>query len=111
MFKKRLTKAELRSQLEAEVSRFLEKGGQIEKVEMGASGLIDGRYNMRQGTFTPSSSTTQTRTPVTNVLATIDARRKTNSKSSACISRQKSPRKKVIYDDFGEPIRTVWIDE
>lgn len=108
MFSKKPTKSELRNQLSAEVSQFLKEGGAIKQVEMGASGLVDGKYNSLKGTFDKSSQTT--RTPVHGLLATIDSRRGQKTKAVSKTTN-KAPKKKVIYDDFGEPIRTVWIDE
>lgn len=109
MFKKRPTKAELRDQLSAEVTQFLNKGGEIKQVEMGASGLVDGRYNQQNKPF--DRTPPQERTPVHGLLATIDARRKQKSSSSVPQKHVSRTRKKIIYDDFGEPVRTVWIDE
>lgn len=109
MFKKRPTKAELRDQLSAEVTQFLKKGGEIKQVEMGASGLVDGRYNQPNKSF--DRTPPQERTPVHGLLATIDARRKQKSASATSKKPASRTRKKIIYDDFGEPIRTVWIDE
>lgn len=108
MFKKAPSKAELRDQLNAEVSRFLEKGGEIKQVEMGESGLVDGRYTHHKSNFEQAKP--QERTPVHGLLAAIDARRKSKTAPSSKSKRGK-PHKKIIYDDFGEPIRTVWIDE
>jgi len=54
----------------------------------------------------------QERTPVPDVLRAIDerrdARRKPQKKTTA--KRSSGPKKKVIYDDFGEPLRVVWED-
>lgn len=108
MFKKNPSKSELRDQLNAEVAKYLEKGGEIKQVEMGATGLVDGRYSQHQSSFERSKP--QERTPVHGLLATIDARRKSKTAQTSKPKRERS-RKKVIYDDFGEPIRTVWVDE
>lgn len=50
------------------------------------------------------------RTPALEVLATIDARRKHRHKPATKASPRRQPRKKIIYDDFGEPLREVWED-
>lgn len=108
MLKKHPTKAELRDQLNAEVEQFLQKGGEIQEVKMGETGLIDGRYSQQKNHFERSAP--QARTPVHGLLATIDSRRK--SKEKLRHSTKKSlPKKKIIYDDFGEPVRTVWVNE
>jgi len=111
MFKKSPSKAELRDQLDAEVARFLQQGGKIKQVAMGESGLVDGRYNQHKPLFERPEP--QQRTPVHNLLAHIDARRK--QKTTRTVSKRRTStnnaRKQVIYDDFGEPVRTVWVDE
>ncbi|WP_027855869.1 hypothetical protein [Marinobacterium jannaschii] len=104
--KKHPTKAELREELNNQVQAFLNKGGSISQCEMGATGLVDGKYNTRNMGF---SAPPQERTPVNGVLARIDARRSKSAPVSADRPRRK-PRKKIIYDDFGEPLRWVWID-
>jgi len=112
MFKKRPSKAELRDQLNAEVNQYLQKGGEIEQVEMGESGLVDGRYNHHKTSFDNPGPTE--RTPVHNLLSTIDSRRKKKASTTApkkTKEPKKTPQKKVIYDDFGDPIRTVWTEE
>jgi hypothetical protein len=47
---------------------------------------------------------------VSDVLKAIDERKESKKKSPSkpASARKKSPRKKVIYDDFGEPLRVVW---
>lgn len=109
MFKKRPTKAELRDQLNAEVSQFLQKGGKIQCVDMGESGLVDGRYTQYKGGFERTQP--QERTPVHGLLATIDSRRKQKSRPIGATTKRSTPQKKVIYDDFGEPIRTIWVED
>jgi hypothetical protein len=109
MFKKKPSKSELRDQLNAEVDQFLKKGGEIEQVEMGESALIDGRYNHHKSSLDRPSP--QERTPVHGLLSAIDSRRKKNITPSKNPPRLKTPKQKIIYDDFGDPIRTVWVDE
>ncbi len=111
MFKKRPSKSELRDQLDAEVHQFLKQGGKIEQVEMGESGLVDGRYNLHKTGYNGSPPAAQERTPVHSLLATIDSRRKSKSTHTPNRQRTRAPRKKVIYDDFGDPIRTIWIED
>lgn len=107
MFNKKPTKTELRHQLQAEVSQFLQSGGSIKQVEMGATGLVDGKYSSLKGSFSKPS---QPRTPVHGLLAAIDSRRSANKVSARKTGRTHAT-KKVIYDDFGEPVRTVWVEE
>lgn len=47
------------------------------------------------------------------MLAALDARRKLPRGRSAQPKRGRlpQPRRKIIYDDFGEPLRRVWIED
>jgi len=52
------------------------------------------------------------RTPIPDVLAAIDARRALSLRRRPVRKRSRlPPRRKVIYDDFGEPLRKVWVEE
>lgn len=104
---KRPTKAEQRRELEKQMADFLNKGGQITSVEQGASGLVNGTYNKHQFTI---GQPKQTRTAVPEVLVAIDSRRR-KSAPPAQQTRHRTPRRQVIYDDFGEPLRVVWVDK
>jgi hypothetical protein len=97
------TKAEIRAELNAQVQQFLLDGGQVADIPRGVSGHADNRnpYAL-QGENPPK----QTRTPVDEVLKALDARKR--QKHAPFKAR---PRKKLITDDFGEPLRWVWIDE
>jgi len=104
--KKKTTKQEIRNTLNEDIEQYLREGGEVHEFERGESGLVNGRYNEQAMSFEKR----QERTPVTDVLRTIDerreARRKPQRKSET--KRSSGPRKKVIYDDFGEPLRVVW---
>ena len=54
------------------------------------------------------------RTLVPDVVAAIEARRQAKLKRRTPApkrSRLPQRRRKVIYDDFGEPLRKVWVEE
>jgi hypothetical protein len=112
MVKKLTTKAELRAQLEEETSSFLDQGGEVSEVARGTSGTnpLNAQAFHSGGLFTQPRSE---RTFVPEVVAAIEARRKDGVKSRAVRKRSRAPqqRRKVLYDDFGEPIRKVWVDE
>jgi hypothetical protein len=112
MVKKLPTKSDLRAQLERETSRFLKKGGEVSEVPHGASGTdpLHARGFHTGGLFSQPRSK---RTFVPEVVAAIEARRQDKLKSRAVRKRSRlpQPRRKVLYDDFGEPIRRVWVDE
>lgn len=110
MFEHRPSKAELRSRMKAEVEAFLNKGGQIQQVKMGESGLIDGRYPLGRAYVERPAITD--RTPVPELLAAIDSRRKTAKPAHAQRPKnRRAPSQKTVYDDFGEPLRKIWIEE
>ena len=110
--KKIPSKEDIRLQLMAETERFLQRGGQVEEIPQGISGQNPGDtplYLNRRLFIEPRGS----RTLVPEVVAAIEARRKqrTPRKPSRTRGRKPAPRKKVIYDDFGEPLRRVWVEE
>ena len=110
--KKIITKADIRAHLEKEMSRFLDKGGQVEEIPRGLSGRESGQSMMqpsRRLFIEPSIE----RTPIPEVVAAIEARRKPALKRTPAPKRTRLPqrRQKTIYDDFGEPLRRVWVEE
>ncbi len=86
---------------------YLKKGGEITRVEQGASGLANGAYHKHQFSL---GHPKQTRTAVPEVLVAIDSRRN-KSAPAPQKTRQRTPRQQVVYDDFGEPLRVVWVDK
>ncbi len=106
--KKIPTKADARKALHAQVQAYIASGGNVSQVPAGQSGkdaTQPERRNMREIFTGPK----QERTPLDHVVAELQSRRQ--SASSAKPKIKKRPKKKVIYDDFGEPIRTVWVEE
>jgi len=104
------TKSEQRAKLSQQVEEFLARGGSIQKLQMGETGLVDGNYNSRN--IVIEKTTPATRTPVPEVVASIEARRRAGKRTSTPKPRTAQPRqrRKIIYDDFGEPLRTIWVD-
>jgi len=102
---KRQSKAEMRRELERQRAEFLRQGGHVQQFQPGESGLEDGAF--LRPTFSGGQGP-RSRTPALEVLATIDARRRQKPTPKASPRRQ--PSKKIIYDDFGEPLREVWED-
>ena len=110
--KKPVSKADERARLQREMESFLTSGGQVENVPNGISGKDPGDpplfLNRRLFVEPPMP-----RTPIPEVVAAIEARRPLKPRRGAVRkkSRLPQPRRKVIYDDFGEPLRRVWINE
>jgi hypothetical protein len=103
---KRPTKSEIRASLDDQVNDFLQKGGEIQNYDQGDSSLIDGRYDRNQFVY---GLPKQERTPVPDTLNSIDERKTKTVHSKP--ERRLRRVKKTIYDDFGEPIREVWVEE
>lgn len=101
------TKAQIRDEMEQQRLDFLAGGGKIVNIEQGVSGRLDGA-SLNPRPFIEHNR--DSRTPVSDVVANIEARKK--SKSATSTNRlSKQPRKKMLYDDFGEPLRWVWSEE
>jgi hypothetical protein len=102
---KRPTKREIHQQMQQEISQFLNQGGEVHEFERGESGLVNGKLGNRTSGFAQGK---QQRTPLNQVLNTLDERKKTNTPATPKTPRK--PYKKIIYDDFGEPVREVWVE-
>lgn len=103
--KKIPTKADLRAELQRQIDRYTQKGGEIQKIPSGVSG----RENPLEGIKTPLFNDTKTdRTPVPEVVAALDARK--SKKSSQTPPEKTALKEKIIYDDFGEPLRKIWVE-
>ena len=103
------SKEELRQHLSRDIETFLAQGGSINQVEPGETGLASNQRPLHAPLFNDPPAE---RTPLYQVIATLDERRAHMKRpTSAQRKTQRKPRKKVIYDDFGEPLRTVWEDE
>ena len=104
------SKAALRRELEQATRRFLRGGGEVQRVSTGVSAWEPGQRPPAQPLFIKPRSE---RTPVNEIVATLEARRKAMQRKHKPTARRRSERarKRIIYDDFGEPLRQVWIDD
>lgn len=102
---KRPTKREIRQQMDNEVEQYLGQGGAVREFERGESGLLNGKIDERSTGFEKGK---QERTPLIDVLNAVDERKKSGSQVPTVPNKR--PRKKIIYDDFGEAIREIWVD-
>ena len=101
------TKAQVRRELEQQMLEFLHSGGEVENFAMGDSG--------REVTTSPPIPVSfegpkVDRTSVVDVVSAIEARRGTKAKVPAQTRRRK-PRKALILDDFGQPLRWHWVED
>ncbi|MFT6102982.1 MAG: hypothetical protein ACJATV_001312 [Granulosicoccus sp.] len=97
------TKREIRQELDDEIASFLSHGGEIKDVERGASGKEHGA-NLNHNI--PLNQEKQTRTLLVDEIKALDERKQGKKNTDNTAPRR--PKKKVIYDDFGEPLREVW---
>jgi len=99
-----LTKAQIRAELERQVQDYLQTGGMVNAIPRGQSGQLDNRNLFGSLGQNPPR---QERTPVDEVVQALEARKHPHSN----VKKPKRPRKKLLTDDFGEPLRWVWSEE
>lgn len=104
-------KATVRQELEQATERYLREGGEVRRVPAGASAWeVGSRPPPGRPLFAEQSTE---RTPLGDVVARLEARReamKAPRRRTAKPRRQRA-RKRIIYDDFGEPVRRVWDED
>lgn len=96
------TKAQIRQELEEAMSAFQNEGGYVREVPRGLSGIPDNTNLFAQGF---NGKTAQARTSVGDEVKALEAR-----KSAAIKKKNRRPKRKLLKDDFGEPLRWVWED-
>lgn len=103
----RSSKKSIRGDIQRKTEEFLSRGGEIKKHECGETG--EPADKPRDRSVFVSNQPRQTRTYINDVVSAVDSRKKKSVKSKPKPTAKRQ-RKKVIYDDFGEPLREVWID-
>lgn len=107
MVKKIPSKADLREELDAQLDKFLNKGKDIAQIPRGVSSRDGATEPLKADTWQMDSQKTEW-TFLPEVVDTLEKRRQ--EKPAKAIKKTK-PKRKLIYDDFGEPLRWVWIEE
>lgn len=102
------TKAQVRQEMEQQLSEFLNSGGEVNNVAMGDSGREPTTHPPIPVSF---DSPKVERTPVTDVVSAIEARRGSKNKPAPSARTRRTPRKKLILDDFGQPLRWHWVED
>ncbi len=98
-------KSEVRQELDQLTQDFLANGGKVKQIERGESAFENG-YTERLGSLNPNK---KTHTPLDSVANTIDTRKEAKKQANTRKKPLKTvPKKKIIYDDFGEVIRIIW---
>lgn len=98
------TRRELHGELEQQIAEYLGTGGQVNEVPRGLSGRP-----YAQGPLVSifEGTSHEDRTPLPDVVAAIEARKKPQHQRL----HKPRPRKKVILDDFGQPLRWEWVED
>lgn len=105
------SKAQLRRQIEWQVTDYIDRGGEVLNVPRGISGREPNAGPLPSPHLTPAAPRAE-RTYVPEVVAAIEARRAQPPKTKTLRGRRKSaPRKQFVYDDFGEPLRWHWVED
>jgi hypothetical protein len=105
MIKPTKTRRQLHQELEEQVRQYLDSGGQVNEVPRGISGRMDANGPL---VVLFEGNSHEDRTPLPDVVAAIEARKKPASPTKP---KRSKPRKKVILDDFGQPLRWEWVEE
>ena len=110
--KKPTSKTELRQEIQTQVHDYLERGGEVEEVPTGTSGrgTDDSSLGSFRRLFQPNEEPREPRTSLHEVVIAIEARRKP-AKPSKPAKKKNHLRRKPVLDDFGEPVRWVWVEE
>lgn len=96
------TKAQIRAEIAQQIDAYIQHGGEVHDIPSGISGHADNTNPF--GSM--ASGPRQERTPLVEIAKQIDARKSRSKKPSLHTAR--GPRRKLITDDFGEPVRWVW---
>ena len=103
--KKPISKAQIRSDMNRQISRFLNQGGEVAEIAQGISGRENAQGVLKAETPGFGEPKTE-RTYVPEVVAALEARKQKQPPPEKPKNRR--PKKKIIYDDFGEPLRWEW---
>lgn len=92
------------------MEKFINSGGDVTEVPRGVSGRETGAGMIKPDAWHMEKSNEE-RTQIPDVLKALDSRKGPSARTTKAAPKTKRPRKKLIYDDFGEPLRWVWVDE
>lgn len=103
--KKLPNKSDIRAEIEASIEDFIAHGGEVKEVPRGQSAWQpgQGRHPSQY-----SDKPRQTQTFVPDIIAAIEARRK--PQAPAKDEKPRKPEKRLVLDDFGEPLRWEWVE-
>jgi len=99
------SKKQQSDELAKAMAEFLHDGGEIKTIPNGTSGKTE---NINLFKTSAEFGEKAHRTPLTEVVKTLEERKKSKNKTQPKVTRKRS--KKLIVDDFGEPLRWIWDD-
>lgn len=99
-------KREISKEMREEIEAFLKSGGKINEIPKGVSGNIN---NHNPFNLAESSKKGIDRTPLDEVVKNIEARK--DKKKQPTRNKNFRRRKKLLTDDFGQPLRWIWEDQ
>ncbi|MGB5326034.1 MAG: hypothetical protein WBN40_11505 [Pseudomonadales bacterium] len=114
MIKKPESKNQLRAEIERQTREYLQDGQSVKEIPKGvgsrdaAAGPFKAPFKRENWQGNKQASE---RTYLTDVVDSLESRKKNRGAVANSSKRPKKPRKRLIYDDFGEPLRWVWVDE
>lgn len=113
------SKSQEREEIEHQMRHFLRHGGQVTTIAPGISGRELGSYRLPpvifhgdKGQGNNSHASKTSRTPLLEQVRAIEARKTRHNHPHNTLApiKPKGPRKVLITDDFGEPLRWRWQD-
>ena len=110
MLKKPPTKADLRHEIEAQINDFLGDGKVVNEITKGVSSRDGAEKPLRAESWQMDNKKSDW-TYIPEVVNTLENRRQQKALKPSTATKTKRPHKRLIYDDFGEPLRWVWVDE
>jgi hypothetical protein len=102
------TKQQERDELNQMIEQFLSDGGDVVRCDMGESGR-DVNQPLPKPPFVERND--QSRTLVNEVVQAIEERKQLRKSKPKKKARVTEPKKELVVDDFGEPLRWVWQDQ
>lgn len=99
-----------RERIRQQTAEFLARGGRIRRVPSGTTGMDPDKRRPASSMF---SGERQSRTEIPEVVAAIEARKMSMRKRHRTSSRRRKPQptRRLVYDDFGEPLRWEWVND
>ena len=110
MIKKTPSKADLRRELDKQMDDFLNQGKNVNEIPRGVSSRDGAEKPLKADTWQMDKSKADW-TYVPEVVDSLEKRRQSKAVKPETKNKVRRPKKVLIYDDFGEPLRWVWIDE